>query len=82
MRTVSPVASESGGLFTSRSDTVSPLTTSTSVPRLRPSVIGLSSILSSGPMSATSIPRSRNTSALVGMRTTLGLLGNSKSTWA
>jgi len=79
MRTVSPADSESGGLFTTRSDTVSPLRTSTSVPRLRPSVIGLSSILLSGPMVATSSPFSRKINALVGSRTTCGLLGNSKS---
>ena len=41
MRTLSPVASESGGLLTSRSESVKPCTTSTSVPRLRPILIGL-----------------------------------------
>ena len=60
-----------------------PAVTSTSVPRLRPSVTGLSSILSSGPRTATSMPCSRNINALVGMRTTVsGLPGSSKSTWA
>ncbi len=75
-------ASESGGLLITRSDGESPLRISTSVPRLRPSVTGLISTLSSGPTTAISVPRSRKISALVGTCTILGLLGSSKVTCA
>src|SRR5262249_24388242 len=81
-RTLTPVASESGGLLTSRSDSFEPCTTSTSVPRLRPSLIGRSSTVLSAPTAAISIPCSRKTSALVGTRTILVSVGSSKSTCA